>query len=218
MINRKSKENRSFVRADMSFKVKFRVITEEEYEEIKKTRDQILSSDKKGLIFDGADTDNRFNDITANQCVMDFLFHMDEKLDRILAVLSKDKPDIVLFNQGVGVDIGGAGMKMTVDSPVEHGRIIQINLVLSKFPFTFIDVFGEVVRTEPVNEDGKNVYLLGIKFLDLDMNDREKIIARVFQRHREEIRSQKSEVGSQKSEVRSRRTSNEQRATQNPEP
>jgi c-di-GMP-binding flagellar brake protein YcgR len=190
VINRKPKEKRSFVRADLSFKVKFRVITQEEYEEIKETRDQILSSDNKGLIFEDADTDNRFNDITANQCVVDFLFHMDEKLDRILTVLSKDEPDIVLFNQGVGVDIGGAGMKMTVDSPVEHGRIIQINLVLSKFPFIFIDVFGEVVRAEPVNEDGKTVYLLGIKFLDLDINDREKIIARVFKRQREEIRGQ----------------------------
>ena len=188
MVDIEPKENRSFVRADLSFKVKFRVITEEEYEKIKETRDQILSSDKKGLIFDGADTDKRFNDITANQCLVDFLFHMDEKLDRILAVLSKDEPDIVLFNQGVGVDIGGAGMKMTVDSPVEHGRIIQINLVLSKFPFIFIDVFGEVVRAEPVNEDGKNVYLLGIKFLDLDINGREKIIARVFKRQREAIR------------------------------
>ena len=193
MINRKPKENRSFVRANLSFKVKFRVVTKEEYEKIKKTSDQILSSDKKGLIFDGPDTDNRFNDITANQCLVDFLFYMDEKLDRILAVLSKDEPDIVLFNQGVGVDIGGAGMKMTVDSPVEHGRIIQINLVLSKLPFTFIDVFGEVVRAEPVNEDGKTVYLLGIRFLDLDMNDREKIITRVFQRQREVIRSQRSE-------------------------
>ena len=193
MVDIEPKEKRSFVRADLSFKVKFRVITQEEYEEIKETRDQILFSDKKGLIFDGADTDNRLNDITGNQCLVDFLFHMDEKLDRILAVLSKDEPNIVLFNQGVGVDIGGAGMKMTVDSPVEHGRIIQINLVLSKFPFIFIDVFGEVVRAEPVNEDGKNVYLLGIKFLDLDINEREKIIARVFQRHREVIRKGNSE-------------------------
>jgi len=190
----KSKENRSFVRANLPFKVKFRVVTKEEYEKIKKTRDQILPPDKRKLIFNGPDTNNRLNDITANQCLVDFLFHMDEKLDRILAVLSKDEPDIVLFNQGVGVDIGGAGMKMTVDSPVEHGRIIQINLALPKFPFIFIDVFGEVVRAEPVNEDGKTVYLLGIKFLDLDINDREKIIARVFQRQREEIRSQRSEV------------------------
>ena len=48
--------------------------------------------------------------------------------------------------------------------------------------------------------------LLGIKFLDLDINDREEIIARVFQRQREEIRGRKSEVGGQKSEVRGRRS------------
>ncbi|MBW2616532.1 MAG: PilZ domain-containing protein [Deltaproteobacteria bacterium] len=188
MVDIDSKEQRSFVRANLSFKVKFRVITREEYETIKEAGDQIQSPDEKGLIFDSTDTDSRLNGIAANQCFVDFLFHIDEKLDRILAVLAKDEPDIAHFSHGAGVNIGGSGMKMVVDIPVEPGQIIHTNLVLSKFPPIFMDVFGEVIRAEPLNEDGKTVYQLGIKFLDLDINDREKIIACVFQRQRKAIR------------------------------
>jgi c-di-GMP-binding flagellar brake protein YcgR len=54
-----------------------------------------------------------------------------------------------------------------------------------------MDVFGEVIRAEPIDQGGKTVYQLGVKFLDLDINDREKIIACVFQKQRETIRRQK---------------------------
>ncbi|MCD4715560.1 MAG: PilZ domain-containing protein [Desulfobacterales bacterium] len=188
-----SKEQRSFVRASLSFKVKFKVLSQEEYDAIKETGDPIPSPDEKGLIFDSTDTEETFNGIAANQCLVDLLFQIDEKLDRILAVLSKDDPDISVFKQGSGVNIGGSGMKMVVDKPVEPGQIIHTNLVLSKFPPIFMDVFGEVIHADPVDEGGKTVYQLGIKFLDLDINDREKIIACVFQRQREIIRRENRE-------------------------
>ena len=187
-----SKEQRSFVRADLSFKVKFKVITRDEYEKIKESGDHIPPPDEKGLIFDSTDTEERLNGIAANQCLVDLLFHIDEKLDRILAVLSKDAPDIAVFKHGSGINVGGSGMKMVVDKPVEPGKIIHTNLILSKFPPIFMDVFGEVIHAEPLDEGGKTVYHLGIKFLDLDINDREKIIACVFQKQRETIRRKKT--------------------------
>ncbi len=192
MSDNEPKEKRSFVRANMSFKLKFRVISQEEYDAIKETTNQTLPPDEKRLIFDNTDADTNLNDITANHCLVNLLFHIDEKLDLILATLSKDEPDIALFNQGAGVNIGGSGMKMIADIPVETGQIIHTNLVLSKFPPVFMDVFGEVVRAKPLNENGKTVYHLGVKFLDLDVNVREKIIACVFQRQREFIRREKS--------------------------
>jgi PilZ domain len=188
VVDINSKEQRSFVRANLSYKVKFRVITEEEYKKIRGTGNRVPSPDEKGLIFDSTDTDERLNGIAANQFLVDLLFHIDDKLERILTVLSKDEPDLVVFDQGAGLNIGGSGMKIIVDIPVEPGQIIHTNLVLSKFPSMFLDVFGEVVRAAPVDEDGKTVYQLGVKFLDLDINDREKIIACVFHRQREIIR------------------------------
>ena len=188
MTDKESKEQRSFVRANLSFKVKVRVITEEEYEKIKETGNRVPFPDEKGLIFDNTDADTNLSGIAANQYLTDLLFQIDEKFDRILAVLSKDEPDLVVFDQGSGLNIGGSGMKIVVDSPVESGQLIHTNIVLSKFPPMFMDVFGEVVRAESIKQGGKTAYQLGVKFLDLDINDREKIIACVFQRQREAIR------------------------------
>jgi len=188
-----SKERRSHVRGDFSFKVKFRIMTPEEYETAKGTVDQILSPDK-GICIDSNDINRREEEITPNACMIDFLLRMDEKLDQILAMLSKDGEDKGRLNQGIGTNLSGTGMNIMTDKPVEPGKIIHTNFVLLRFPLVFIDVFGEVLRVTPVDEDGKTLYHIGVKFLDLDQNDRERIIAWVFQRQREIIRKRKGEM------------------------
>ena len=188
-----SKEKRSYVRGDFSFKVKFRIMTPEEYETAKGTGDQILSPDK-GICIDSNDINRREEEIYPNACMIDFLLRMDEKLDQILAMLSKDAEDKGRLNQGIGTNLSGTGMNIMTDKPVEPGKIINTNFVLLRFPLVFIDVFGEVLRVTPVDEDGKTLYHIGVKFLDLDQNDRERIIAWVFQRQREIIRKRKGEM------------------------
>ncbi|UCG99727.1 MAG: PilZ domain-containing protein [Deltaproteobacteria bacterium] len=187
-----SKERRSCVRGDISFKVKFRVATPEEYEKVRGTDDQLLSPDKETGIDIGG-TDKRAPEITPNSYMIDFLLYIDEKLDQILAVLSTDQVGKGLYRQGVGVSISGAGMNIIADKSVEHGQIIHTNFVLSRFPLVFIDVLGEVVQVTPVDKDGKTTYSFGIKFLNLKSSDRESIIACVFQRQREIIRKMKGD-------------------------
>jgi hypothetical protein len=188
-----SKEKRSYVRGDVSFKVTFKVMSPEEYQDLKRSNKEIFSHDKREKGIDITDTDNKDAHITPNTCLIDFLLYMDEKLDQILAFVSQDVADKESFNQGIGSNISGSGMNIITDKPLELGKIIHTNFVLSRFPLVFIDAFGEVVRVTPVDEDGKTFYHLGAKFLDLNLNDRERIIACVFQRQREAIRKKKDE-------------------------
>jgi hypothetical protein len=186
-------ERRSFVRGEFAFTVNFRTMTHEEYETAKRTGTQIVSSGKKDLNIEGADTDKRDSDIALSSGFIDFLLRMDEKLDLIMGILSKDKADQGLVNQGTGVNISGSGMNIIVDRLVEPGEIIHANFILSRFPLIVMDVFGEVVRVTPVEMEGNTACQLGIRFLDLDPSDREKIIACVFQRQRKAIRKSKDE-------------------------
>jgi c-di-GMP-binding flagellar brake protein YcgR len=127
--------------------------------------------------------------------MIDFLLCMDEKLDQIMAILYKVKGvDKEPYRLGTGVNIGGAGMMTIIaDKPVEHGQIIHMSFVMSRLPFVFIDVFGEVIHVKPMEKEGKTAYALGIKFLNLNSNDRESIITCVFQRQREVIRKMKDD-------------------------
>jgi c-di-GMP-binding flagellar brake protein YcgR len=117
---------------------------------------------------------------------------MDAKLDRILELISTEKKVEIPFCHGIGQNISGSGMQMVVDTPVECGKIIHTTFLLSQFPFVFMNLFGEVIREKEFNKDGTTLYRIGIKFLDLNINDREKIIAFVFQKQREAIRNSKS--------------------------
>ena len=193
MIDITSQERRSYVRGDVSFKVKFKIMSPDEYQDLTKSNKEIFSHDKSEKGIDITDTDNKDANITPNTSLIDFLLYMDEKLDQILDFVSKDVADKESLNQGIGSNISGSGMNIITDKPLEPGKIIHTNFVLSRFPLVFIDVFGEVVRVTPVDEDGKTSYHAGTKFLDLRLNDRERIIASVFQSQREAIRRKKEE-------------------------
>jgi hypothetical protein len=189
MIDTISDERRTKVRGGISFKVKFQILSPEEYHNVDKSNMDIFSPNvrKKGI--DITDMGNK--DAALNASLMDFLLYLDDKLDQILTFVSRDMPNKESPNQGIGSNISGSGMNMITETPLESGKIIRANFVLSRFPFVFIDVFGEIIWVTPVDEDGKTWYQLGINFLDLNIKDREKIIACVFQRERETLREQK---------------------------
>ena len=193
MIDIISQERRSYVRGDVYFKVKFKIISPDEYQDFKRSKKEVFSHDTREKGIDITDTDNKDAHITSNTSLIDFLLYMDEKLDQILDLVSKDVADKESSNLGIGSNISGSGMNIITDKPLEPGKIIHTNFVLSRFPLVFIDVFGEIVRVTPVDEDGKTSYHLGTKFLDLNLNDRERIIACVFQSQREAIRKKKDE-------------------------
>jgi len=186
MVEKELKKDRSYVRAKMFFKVKYRVLTPEEYKVEKEICYNKSFAEKSKM--QGVDESAGAGETAPDQCLVQFLLKIDEKLDRILTLLSRDEKDMEGFNDGTGLDIGGDGMKLAVDNPVDLGQIIHINFVLSKFEFIHLDLFGEVVYVKSVDAAGKKVYHTGVNFLELDETDREKIIARVFQKQREDIR------------------------------
>jgi hypothetical protein len=187
-----SEERRSFVRGNFSFNIKFKIMTKDEYEDLKKTNEAIFPAFKQEP---GVDVRDR--EITAGHpasaSLINHLVQIDEKLDLILDLLSNDKTVKGVCGQGVGLNISGSGMSIMVNRSVEYGQVIHTKFYLSKFPLVYMDIFGEVVHVAQVDKDGRTHYQLGIRFLDLGINDRERIISSVFQRQRGDIRKIKSE-------------------------
>ena len=188
-MDKKSKENREFVRASLTFDVKFRVVSKEEYAASKTKIFQLDSSDKKSQIVDGSGVATYLENAGIRRELVDFLINMDDKLDQILTLLNQDKSETVRFKQATALDIGGSGMKMAVDTPVDLGELVHIQLVLSRVPMMLVDVYGEVVRVDAPSGGGSGFFYLGIKFSDLDINTREKIISSIFKQQRRHIRS-----------------------------
>ena len=185
-----SKENRSYVRGDIFFKVKFTLLSREDYENLERSEagQFALKESSQEMIF--PDTDDPSVSLPDGNLI-NFLIQMDEKLDQILSLLSKGEEKKGPFEEGIGINISGSGMNMRIDKPVESGQIIHAKFFLTKSPFLFMDVFGEVVRVIPSKEKGEKTYELGIEFLELNEHDRDRIITAVFQRQRQSIRKKK---------------------------
>lgn len=124
--------------------------------------------------------------------LIDFLIQIEDKLDRVLELLaSREKKDENVFI-GQGVDIGGGGMRMLCETAVKSGQILKISFRIFRYPVVSLQVFGKVVRVNPVQEDGQQGYEVAVEFLNLHEDYKEWIITYVFQRQRESIRGKRS--------------------------
>lgn len=185
MDNAVFEERRSYVRGNLSFKVKFRVITQKEYETLKEVINQ--SSPPENMSLDDAIS----KESSVNTFIIDFLLNIDEKLDQVISMLTKGEDSEELLKHGICSDISGSGMSITVDKLVECGQIIHANFILARLPLVYLDAFGEIVRVIPVDENEQGLYKIGVKFLELNTNAKERIISCVFQKQRENIRKSK---------------------------
>jgi c-di-GMP-binding flagellar brake protein YcgR len=183
------KERREFVRASLTFDVKFRVVDREEYELSQKRESQLAPDEPESQFIDTCVDKEALEQSGISRELLNFLFHLNDKIDNILAIVSKDTVETIRFHKGTAVDIGGAGMKMAVDCPVGVGEYVHIQLLLSRRPLMHIDVYGRVVRVDAPSGGGGGFYYLGIKFSDMDVNTREKIISSIFKRQRQTLRA-----------------------------
>lgn len=186
-----TKERRSDVRGDFPFQIKYKIMKVEEFEDLKRFDKEIFSSTNKAQSVDVIASEISTESM-ANAALMNYILQVDEKLDQILALLSKDGSVAVPFRPGLGQNISGSGMQIVIEQPVEFGQIINAKFFLSKLPLVFMDIFGKVIRVDQEDEDSRILYKAGIKFLVLNISDRERIIASVFQKQREDLRKRKN--------------------------
>ncbi|RPH50649.1 MAG: PilZ domain-containing protein [Desulfobacteraceae bacterium] len=190
------KELRSDVRGGFSYAIDYEIVTPEEFHSIREKTLRPLTKDLEKLKIGRvrSDNDNMDTGSAINGDIAEFFVRMDEKLDKILLMLSKNKAFSECSGRGTGNNISASGMNICIDRPVKQGQIVHANMILSKIPFFYIDVYGEIIRINALEGKDRPLYNVGIKFLNLDEAVREKIVAYVFQRQRETIRKSKNEA------------------------
>jgi c-di-GMP-binding flagellar brake protein YcgR len=193
VIKMVTKERRSDVRGDFTFQIKYKIMTAEEFEDLKKFDKEIFSSSNKAQSVDIIASE-KSTESTANAALINYVLQIDEKLDQILELLSNDRSKVVPFRPGLGQNVSGSGMQIVIEQPVESGQIINAKFFLSKLPLVFMDIIGKVTRVVPEDEAGRVLYKVVINFCDLNISDRERIIATVFQKQREDLRKRKNKT------------------------
>ena len=183
-------EKRFSLRGVAPFKVRFRLLSLKEYSAEKERDREKLFLHPEPYMEKPLPGDEGEGPHTSNGSLLNFLYHVDEKLDRIISLLSGEgQPS---YDEGQGTDIGSLGMRLKLVKPVENGQILHMRFCLPTLAFVPIHAFGEVVHVTSIAEEDRPIYDAGIRFLDLDPIDRERIISHLFQCERVALRNRKN--------------------------
>lgn len=186
---------RDHVREAFYFKVTFDLICESDYQKAKAELEEKLLFNGKYLKLEDLDVDTHQEAPALDSQILGFLLEMDDKLNQLIAhVTGKDRGQD-LFEEGVGLEISGGGMKIRVEKPLAVGQLIRANLLLSRLPFVRVQILGKVIHVKHKLCGEKPCYETGVHFLDLENEQRDRIIACVFQRQREGLRKRKNKDG-----------------------
>ncbi len=196
-----TQERREYIRAALWADVELTVVDGDEYEAVRRSEQQPCYRFISQAALPIDEVGQYEADGTFHSNLIDFLIHIDDKLDRLLKLLSdsyeleasprKDDRDGEDLFVGQGADIGGTGMSVISDRALEPGQILKASFMISRFPVIPLVLFGRVLRVTPVQQDGKQRYQVVMRFIDLDEEDRDKIIAYTFQVQRDAIRKKK---------------------------
>jgi hypothetical protein len=124
----------------------------------------------------------------ANQFA-EYLFRIDEKLDRILEKLACEYPGVSPVDDATIRDISGSGLCLVLSELIETGQLLQISMSLPGFPLNSFQAYGEVVRISPRKGKDDGLFDVAVKFLNMSESDREQLIAYSFSAQRKAIRT-----------------------------
>ena len=185
------KENREHVRASISAVVRFSVMSPAEYNSTKASKER----NSPGM---PRTNDKPFSSLTeASFCktcepyLSGLLLRIDEKLDRILDIVSEGEDREEKTEKGKALDISGTGMTLLSEKEYQVGDILKTDFRVPGTPPVWLELYGEIVRVLPVSRGEEKACEIALSFIDLRGEDREKIVYYAFQRQRETIRSMK---------------------------
>ena len=124
--------------------------------------------------------------------IIKMISNIDKKLNLIINLLAKGDELLELIKQKpTDVNINGSGMRFLSSTKFEKGDILKLEMVLPNFPFSIVEICGEVVWVKKVGtKKGAALYSNGVKFVKIDESCRDEIIFYILKRQRDILRDE----------------------------
>ena len=186
MSDQTKEEKREFVRASLNIDARVKPLDKEGVDRKHHMRSAFSSLPLPGGLSD--DSDQIGTQDTVISYLMEFMFQINEKLDIVIDLLGGEKSNQNTIEVQETVNISGSGVSLVVSSSVDVGLLLDISLFIPNFPLGVFNIQGEVIRVEPKRGDNSGLYEIGIKFLNISDEERERLIAYTFRQQRRTIR------------------------------
>lgn len=183
-------EKRQCVRVVISVPAKVRLVDDQEAE-------NLMASEANQAYDEAGDDPSQFagwedhllpEEPPLDPRLTDFLMQIDEKLDRLLALLDNADACEDILDVRDTVDLSGTGIRLIVGEFLEVGQYIHITLKVPEVPFGKITAYGKVMRVSEYSTAPETLYEAGIRFFHLSRQAQEAIISYTFWKQRENIR------------------------------
>lgn len=183
------KEKREFVRAPLNIDARVKPIEKDEADRKRhyKSALSVLSAPKAS----SADSERGEAQDATLSYLIEFMFQINEKLDRVIELLGGGDSDQDHIQVVETVNISGSGVSFIVTRSVPVGSMLDISLFIPDFSLGMFNAQGEVIRVKPGKGDKAGCFEIGIKFLNLSEEEREQLIAFTFRQQRRTIRDTK---------------------------
>lgn len=190
MTDRKGNEKREFVRTELAIQASLVPIDQRELN--RKHYLKQMVSGGYGADLDDADEDRSSFTRQAIYDLAELLIQTHEKIDRIMDFLGVKQTDADSLQVVRTVNISGSGISLIITHPLEIGQFVDISLSIPGFPMGVFRAQGEVKRMSPLKGKESHLYEAGIQFLNLNEDQRERLISFTFRQQRKTIRQRKN--------------------------
>ncbi|RMG74076.1 MAG: PilZ domain-containing protein [Nitrospirae bacterium] len=170
-------ERRSFFRVDDAFPIK-----------IKKVKDKPLAS--RFLTYYAPSKLGSVSTEYYEDALMRTMQEINRKLDYLINTLIL-KEEGLLFEDVRPVNISASGMRLMLEEEAEVGDVVELKMVLPSTPPIALLTYGEVVRVQKREENGKILYETALRFTEMSEDIRDEIIQYTLKREREIIKNRK---------------------------
>ena len=196
-VVKKIGSRRKSVRVNVSFTLLFSQISEDEYENTKKTYIAHKTSDREGFIPSSLD-DISYEAISRDigrdidPAIARMWISIERRLDFIISMLSSQGKEDIHAREAICTDICSEGVGFVFPEALEAGSLLKIRIFLPISPPMLIVCIGKILRTE-LKEDNsqKKGFKVAVTFIAMNEDDRDKLVSYIFKRQRELLRYNK---------------------------
>ncbi len=184
------RERREFFRIRDRLQIEFRPVDHEEFLRleriVKYNPTQTFASPQPNSA-----KKRKNGDDSDKEAIISYLVMLDRKVSMILDLLAKSKVDDLYTRRYLDVEISGSGLSFISDVPLPEKGYAELHLMLPVFPYPNIPVLFQVVRNVKHERDSRVDWDIACKFLVVNDADRDLLVQYIFEREREQIRSEK---------------------------
>jgi len=187
---------RAHVRMDVVLLLQYRKLTPEECEDL----DSItLNENKESLsplsfslrpFMEGEGREEELGKI--DPFILNALIDINLKLNLIISAISSEGKKNFFNRVPIEGSLSEGGLGFTTGETIAEGDILAIEIMLPVFPLAIIKTLGKAVRVQVLPEGGSAV---GLQFINIKEEDRDKIVHYIFKKQREWLRTNKVKSG-----------------------